>query len=278
MMKEENKNLILILLVLALFTGMAIEISEGSTVFGALLFIFAIILLATISFKRLGDPKILKKSKIYFLTGFLIISADLIYNFESGGDLGTLDIMTIFLGLSLIGSYFQDPQINRISRFGVYISSVFILLFLIFYSMFAAFNIDFLHKFDHYCILLPTVAILKMTGIPLEVVTIETVKINGIEEMLVVIGGPCSGLYSMFLLIGIVFGYSRIEKMNSSKTLKMLGFCVVIAYISNLFRVIALYLTAFFYGSETMMIVHTHLGWIIFAVIAIILMYLIEPR
>lgn len=278
MMKEENKNLALILLVLALFTGATIEISEGSTTVGILLFLSAIIILTTISFKHLGNSEALKKSKTYFLLGFFIVSADLFYNFKTGGKFGTLDSVVIFLGLSLIGTYFQNSQINRISRFGAYISSVFIFLFLIFYSAFAALNIDFLHEFDHKCILLPTVEILRMTGIPLEVITTETVKISGVEQMTVVIGGPCSGLYSMFLLIGIVFGYSQIEKINFSKTLKMLGFCVVVAYISNLFRVIVLYLTAFYYGSEMMMIVHTHLGWIIFAVVAAIIMYFIEPK
>ena len=277
-MGNETKNLILILLVLALFTGMAVEVSEGSTAVGVILFLISIFLLTRIDFNNLGDSGILKKSKTYFVVGAFIVVADLVYNFKNGGELGTLDVMTVFFGASLIGTQMQNSQINRISRFGAYISSIFVILYLIFYTMFAFFNIDFLHKFDHYLILLPTVGILNLAGIPLEVIATETVRISGVEEMTLVIGGPCSGLYSMFLLIGIVFGYSRIENLNTNKTLMMLGFCVLVAYISNLFRVVVLYFTAYMYGQETMMVVHTHLGWIIFAVVAAFIMYLIELK
>ena len=58
----------------------------------------------------------------------------------------------------------------------------------------------------------------------------------------------------------------------------MLGFCVAVAYISNLFRVIVLYLTVYYYGEETMMLVHTHIGWIIFAGVAAGIMYFIELK
>ena len=277
-MDDENKNLVLILLVLALFTGMAIEISEGSTAVGVLLFLISVLLLTRINFKQVGSSGLLKKSKTCFVIGIFIVSADLYYNFRNGGELGTLDIMTLFFGASLIGTQLGNLQIERISRFGMYISSVFILLYLIFYSMFAFFNIDFLHKFDHYMILLPTVKIIGLMGIPLEIIATETVRISGVEEMTMVIGGPCSGLYSMFLLIGIVFGYSQIEKLDTNKTMMMLGFCIAVAYISNLFRVIVLYLTAYYYGQETMMLVHTHIGWIIFAGVAAGIMYFIELK
>lgn len=277
-MVNENKNIVLILLVLAMFTGMAIEISEGSTAIGLLLFLCSIFILTKIDFQHFGNSTNLKKTKTFFIIGIFIIIVDLIYNFKKGGELGTLDVMTLFFGVSLIGSKIPNIQVNRISIFGVYISSIFIILYIIFYSMFGFFDIDFLHTFDHYFILLPTVGILNLIGIPLEVVATETVRISGIEEMTVVIGGPCSGLYSMFLLIGIVYGYSRVENMKRNKTLIMLGFCVIIAYISNLFRVIVLYLTAYTYGQETMMLVHMHAGWIIFAAVAAFIMYFIEVK
>ncbi|MEL7664294.1 MAG: archaeosortase C [Methanosarcina mazei] len=277
-MENENKNLVIILLVLAMFSGAAVEISEGSNTIGIVLFLISVSLLTKINFKVLDDSFLLNKSKVYFAIGFLIISADLLYNFRNGDELRTLDLMALLFGISLIGTQLHNPQITRTSKFGMYISSVFVILYLIFYTMFAFLGIDFLHKFDHYMILLPTVKIINTVGIPMEVIATETVRVCGIEEMTVVIGGPCSGLYSMFLLIGIVFGYSRIEKMDTKKTLIMLGFCVAVAYVSNLFRVIVLYLTAYYYGRETMMLVHTHIGWIIFAGVAACVMYLIELR
>lgn len=277
-MENENKNLILILLVLALFTGVTIEVGEGSPTVGIVLFIVFMFLLTKINFKHQDNVRSLKKSKLYFSAGVFLIFADLYYNFKTGGKFWTLDIMTLFLGASLIGTQLPNLQTERISRFGMYISSVFIFLFLIFYTMFTFFDIDFIHKFDHYLILLPTVGMLSLMGIPLEVIATETVRISGIEEMTILIGGPCSGLYSMFLLIGIVYGYSRIEKIEAKKAVIILGFCVTVAYISNLFRVIILYLTAYYYGREMMMLVHAHLGWIIFAAVAAGIMYFIELK
>lgn len=277
-MEDEDKNLVLILLVLAMFTGMAVEVTEGSTAVGVILLLASVFLLTRINFKHLDDSGLLKKSKTYFVIGIFIILADTYYNFKKGGELATLDVMTLSFGASLIGTQLQNPQIERVSRFGMYISSIFVVLYLIFYTMFAFFNVDFLHKFDHYMILLPTVKLLGLAGIPLEVIATETVRISGIEEMTLVIGGPCSGLYSMFLLIGIVFGYSRIEKMSVYRTFMMFGFCVAVAYISNLFRIVILYLTAYYYGHETIILVHTHIGWIIFAGVAAGIIYFIELK
>lgn len=277
-MDESQKNIVIILIVLALFTGATIEINEGSTIIGILLFIFALFLLIKVNFQQLNPSDTLKKPKTYLLVGFLVVGSDLIYNYRTGGNLGTLDTMTVTFGFSLMGSYSKNPQINRISKFGIYISSTFILLFLIFYSMFAALNIDLMHKFNHFFILLPTVWIMDLAGIPVEVIATETVRLNGVKDMIVVIGGPCSGLYSMFFLIGTVLGYSRIEKMNNQKTIKMLGLCITIAYVSNLFRVIILYLTAYFYGQEAMMTVHTHIGWMLFAGLATLILYVINRQ
>jgi archaeosortase C (PEF-CTERM variant) len=278
MMANQNKNLVIILLILAMFTGMAVEISEGSTAVGVLLFLGSVFLLTRINFKDLGDLSLLKTSKTHLIVGIFIVLADLFYNFKNGGELGTLDVMTVFFGLSLVGTQLRNTDVVRVSSLGMYISSVFVVLYLIFYTIFAFLHIDFLHKFDHYLILLPTVWTIGLAGIPLEVIATETVRVSGVEEMTVVIGGPCSGLYSMFLLIGIVFGYSKIEKMDNKRTLKMLGFCIAIAYVSNLFRVIILYLTAYFYGQEAMMTVHTHIGWILFAGVAALIMYFIDRQ
>lgn len=271
----DTKRLTIVLLVLALFTGATIEISEGSVYNGIVLFLAAMILFTRLP---LAGFTSLKYSKLYLLAGLFIVIADAIYNFSTNNSLGTLDTMVFFLGLSLVALGLENQQIQRLGEFGAYISSIFIVLFLIFYILFGKLNIDFLHVFDHYFILLPTVKVLEIIGIPVEVIATETVRLQGIEDMTIVIGGPCSGLYSMFLLIGIVFGYSRIEKLDYKMSLFILGLSIFIAYISNLFRVVVLYLTAYFYGQETMMMVHTHLGWIIFAVIAAAIIRFIELK
>lgn len=274
-MQNDSKNIILILLVLALFTGATIELSEGSTIMGIILFIAAAIL---ISRMKLTGTEGLQSSKLYLLVGGFIVAADLIFNYINNSSLGTLDSMVFFLGVSLIAMGTGKKDLKQLGEFGFYISSVFTVLYLIFYSAFGFFQIDFLHLFDHYFVLMPTVAIIKIIGIPVEIIATETVILYGAEPMTIVIGGPCSGLYSMFLLLGIVAGYSRIEKMDLKRTFSLLGLAVLVAYIANLIRVIILYITAYLYGIDTMMTVHTHIGWMIFALTAGGIMYIINKK
>lgn len=275
-MQDENKNIILILIVLALFTGATIELSEGSTIIGVLLFIIAAGVVSRI--KLTGDNTVSGSSKTYLLLGIFIMAVVSTYNIVKESSIGTLDSMTFIIGASLVAMGTSRKDLRQIGEFGLYISAIFTTLYLIFYSFFGHFNIDFLHIFDHYFVLMPTVALLKVVGIPVEIVAIETITLYGAEPMTIVIGGPCSGLYSMFLLIGIVAGYSRIEKMDTRKTLMILLFAIAIAYLANLTRVFILYLTAYFYGMDAMSVVHTHLGWIIFAGTAGLIMYILNKK
>lgn len=272
-MISKNQDIVIILMILALFTGATIELSEGSTFAGIVLFAVAAILITQI---KLHETNSFESSGRYLLLGTFIILADIAYNLRTGSTLGTLDTMTFFFGTSLIAYGTNRPQLKHIGKFGAYISGIFLPLYLVFYILFEKYSIEFIHLFDHYFILLPTVAIVNLFGMPLEVIATETVRLSGVEEMTIVIGGPCSGLYSIFLLIGIVVGYSRIEKMDTNKTLYLTFFAILVAYLSNLVRVIMLYTTAYFYGVDTMMMVHTHIGWIIFAVVAGGIMYLMD--
>ena len=56
----------------------------------------------------------------------------------------------------------------------------------------------------------------------------------------------------------------------------MLLIKVIVAYTSNIFRVTTIYIVGYFYGSDVMMFVHTHMGWIIFTVVAGILLYILN--
>ncbi|TGC11556.1 archaeosortase C [Methanolobus halotolerans] len=275
-MQDESKNIILILIVLALFTGATIELSEGSTTIGIVLFIIAAGVISRI--KLTGDNAAFRSSKTYLFAGIFIMAAVSTYNLATRDNIGTLDSMTFIIGASLFAMGTSKKDLRQLGEFGLYISAVFTVLYLIFYSFFGHFNIDFLHLFDHYFVLMPTVVALKVVGIPVEIVAIETITLYGEEAMTIVIGGPCSGLYSMFLLIGIVAGYSRIERMELRRSLLILLFAISIAYLANLARVFILYLTAYFYGLDTMSVVHTHLGWIIFAGTAGIIMYLMNMK
>lgn len=269
----DYKNIIVFLLIFALFLGATVEISEGSIPFGILLFIIAIFLISRI---KVGKSYVIKQSKLHMFVGALIVASDIAYNVITHSELGTLDIMTFLLGISLIAYDINNEEISRMGRFGAYMSATFIALFLFFFGLFNRLNIDFTHTFDHYFVLLPSVFVIKTIGIPIHVIATETVRIQGVEDMSVIIGGPCSGLYSMFLLIALMVAYTRIEHVERSKFFSLLLISVVVAYLANLMRVSTLYIVGFFYGKELMYTVHVHLGWVIFVIVVAVLLYVLD--
>ncbi|MCD4843594.1 MAG: archaeosortase C [Methanosarcinales archaeon] len=271
---NKGKNIAISLLILALFLGGTVEISEGSKTLGMVYLLIALIAITRI--KISGSGRIKKIKQPYLLIGLGIVISDILFNLADNSKLGTLDIMTFLFGSSLISMGINNNELRRMGQFTAYLSATFITLYLIFFTLFNILNINFTHVFDHYFILMPVVYILRIINIPVEIIDIETIRIQGVEEMSVVIGGPCSGLYSMFLLIGIIVGYAKMEELDKKNIVAMLLITIIVAYISNLFRVTTLYLSGFYYGSDAMMFVHTHLGWLIFAVVAGILIYLLN--
>lgn len=270
----EYRNILIFLAVFALFLGATVELREGSLIVGILLFVIGIFLITRIKISKSLD---IKPAKYRMFIGIAIILADIIYNLTtSNQSLGTLDVMTFLLGVSLVAQGMEKENFQRMGVFGMYMSGVFLFLYLIFFSLFNTLNINFTHTFDHYFVLLPSFYIMKSVGLPIHLVSTETVRIQGVEDMTVVIGGPCSGLYSMFLLIATVIAYSRIESINNKQILSLLGLSVVIAYIANLARVTTLYVVGFYYGNKIMMTVHEHLGWIIFLVVVFVILSLLN--
>ena len=252
----------IIFLVLALFLGATMEYGHGSKLLGILLFGIAVIAISRMTLKATHR----RTYTWYALIGILIILADIAYNVYNQSELGTLDTMTFLLGISLIASATKRDDLRSMGEFGVYVAITFIALFTFFYGTLGG----FIHEFDHYAVLMPSMHLIKLIGISVDVIGTETVCLHApAGDITLTIGGPCSGLYSMFLLISVIVGYTITENIRDARRILMLlGITIVIAWIANLLRVSILYLTAYHYGQDVMMTVHTHLGWIIFVVVA----------
>jgi archaeosortase C (PEF-CTERM variant) len=258
-------NIFVVLLVMAFFTGATIQLSEGSVPLGVIMFMTALGLTTRI---RLSGEYITKSSKFFLVLGVLIVLADIAYNLKAMNQLGTLDSMTFFIGISFMA--YGTSQYRRIGEFGIFMSGTFIVLFLFFYSLLPSLNNNFIHDFDHYLVLLPSLAIVNaVTNMNIHIIAAETVHFNGFEDATIVIGGPCSGLYSMLLLIGIIVGYAKMERLTDRKKVYLLIIsAIIVAYVANLIRVSILYYVGYNYGIEKMMFVHVYLGWIIFIIIS----------
>lgn len=266
-----------IILALSLFLGATVQYSEGSTLTGLILFVLSVFFLSRIELSGGSGVKQADSLRRLMLPGGLfLVAIDLFVNIMGYGRSGfnTLDTMTLLAGISLMaygGTQKEDHQ--KLGLFGSVLSISFILLYLTFYVLLKS----HLYRFDHYFIMLPSAHLVRLFGINLEIVGTETLRIPGVSDLVVKIGGPCSGLYSMFLLIGIVVGYTVTEGRARVKTI--LGFAFLagtIAYIGNIIRVSIIYIAGFFYGVDAMMTVHLHLGWIIFAVTSLGLFLILE--
>lgn len=258
---------------MAFFTGATIQLSEGSVYIGIILFLISLAITTRI---RLSGTYITKSSKFFIVLGLFIVLADVVYNLKAMNQLGTLDSMTFFMGVSLIA--YGTSQYRRLGEFGIYMSGTFTVLFLFFYSILPSLNNNFIHMFDHYFVLLPSLAVANIfSNMDIHITSIETVHFKGFEDATVVIGGPCSGLYSMFLLIGIIAGYAKMESLKDKRRIILLVvLAIFVAYIANLVRVAILYNVGYFYGIEKMMFVHVWLGWIIFIIIAFGIMMILN--
>jgi len=252
----------IVFLVLALFLGATMEYGHGSKLLGILLFGIALLAISRMTLKVTHH----KTHTWYALIGILIILADITYNVYNQSELGTLDTMTFLLGISLIASATKSENLRSTGEFGVYVAITFIALFTLFYGTFE----EFIHLFDHYAVLMPSMYLIQLTGISMEVIGTETVCLHAPGgDITLTIGGPCSGLYSMFLLISVIVGYTATENIRDARRITaLLGATIVVAWIANLLRVSTLYLAAYWYGQDVMMVVHTHLGWIIFVIVA----------
>jgi archaeosortase C (PEF-CTERM variant) len=258
---------------LALFLGATVEYGHGSGWIGLLLISFAIVLLFKIKFT---SEHVYKSSKLLALLGFLIILADIGYNYYFKSQLGTLDTMTLFFGASLTATAVKNDHIRKMSSFGMYTSMSFIILFVLFYNLFPKLGFEFVRYFDQYLVVIPSAYLGNMIGVPVEVLDLESVFISGKYSMQIRIGAACSGLYSILLLISIVISYAITEGINAKgKIFKILGFSILAAWAGNLARITTLFYIAANYGKDTMMTVHVNLGWIIFAIVAVIVMYLL---
>ena len=252
----------IIFLVLALFLGATMEYGHGSKLLGILLFGIALLAISRMTLKTTH-----RKSHLWYaLIGILIILADIAYNIYYQSELGTLDTMTFLLGISLIASATKRDDLRSMGEFGVYVSITFIALFTLFYGTFSW----FIHEFDHYAVLMPSMYLIKLIGISVDVIGTETVCMHAPGgDITLTIGGPCSGLYSMFLLISVIVAYTATENIQDARRVTaLISVTIAVAWIANLLRVSALYLVAYRYGNDAMMVVHTHIGWIIFVLVA----------
>ncbi|MBW6519360.1 MAG: archaeosortase C, partial [ANME-2 cluster archaeon] len=78
----QKQNIFLFLLILALFLGGTVEISEGSTALGILLLFLALLTISKIKLGNLDD-EVKSDHKMLMLLGLGIVLSDIVFNISS---------------------------------------------------------------------------------------------------------------------------------------------------------------------------------------------------
>ena len=248
----------------------------GSSGYLALVFfIISLFLLSRLLSGIKGERQIrLKASKKYVLIGIVIVAVDVLYNLKTGSDIQTLDTMLIFLGISLISTSMKSDYARSMGQFGVYFSSIFLLLFLVVYAIPSRLGSNIYDYYGYYGITLPAMIIWQSLGLLLHMDTLTTFHAYGVEEIYYKVDLGCFGFYSMILIISTVLAYRlTAPSKNPSGLIKITLVLVIASYLANLLRILSLVSIGYYYGLETMLLFHTFLGWVLFVAIVLPMAY-----
>ncbi len=262
-MTENRSGLILVISALFLVAAF-IELSYGSFYLGILfLALFILMLLLT---KKTTSEQEFKPSHLRLVFGLILIFTVTVYNIHKNSEFQTLDSMVFLLGLSLVISNFRKFAV--IGRFSIYFSSIFLLFYISLFLIPETIGFDLPYYYGHYFVTLPVVAVLQNLGYNITVPEMRFIEVYGVEQTILKIDLACFGWYSLLLILSMVLAYSEtIEKIEKRKLVLILITLSFASYLANLLRVAILVHLTYFYGTKTMLTVHSHLGWIIFALL-----------
>ncbi|HDS45790.1 MAG TPA: archaeosortase C [Methanomicrobia archaeon] len=271
---NKSQKLLLVLFLIFIIAGF-IELTYGSAYLGAAFFALSVLMLIKLS----TDRRIARKQnnrRILLLLGATLLFADLLYNYYTQSTLQTLDSMVLLLGVSLILASVRNEQVRDIGLFSAYLSSFFIAFFMIIYVVPTRLGIGLPLYYGHYAVLLPVFYVLRLFGLELSLVpdTLGLIDVHGTEFMTLKMDLACFGWYSMFLIISTLLAYSIVlHRFTRRDFIKFLLILTGASYAANFLRVTVLVALGFYYGFDTMMLAHSHLGWVLFAVILLPVLY-----
>jgi len=205
--------------------------------------------------------------------GFLGICFIHVFNTYLRNDTyGSNDFLAIFLCTILIlykKINFFNSYIVNFTLISLFISNILLVIpRLLYFISEGSIEESFDNKVVYYFLNLPINQILTALGFDVfsKSSVLKFYTIQGTMES-VDIGRTCSGLHSVAIFISAFMSYSILEnrKLDSSTfNYTILG--ILVSYFANLLRMLIIVLVGIYIDFETMMWVHSHLGWVIFTI------------
>ena len=262
-----NRSEVLVLLLAVFSVGAFIELSYGSKYLGIFFLNLGALVLYFMAKKSEIFGTTHKRSVVTMLTGVILISVSISYNYLKGNEIQTFDSMIMLLGLSLI-MYGSGTQFSEIGRFSMYFASIFIVLFLTLFMIPQRVGVDLPYYYGQYAVTIPVLALLRTFNLNVNLYGERVINVNGVEHAFLKIDLACFGWYSLLLVASMLTSYKLTFNWRDwryiGKIMLLMGIAV---YLANLLRVAILVVLTYYYGTETMLVIHSHLGWIFFALI-----------
>ena len=222
-----------------------------------------------------------KKRKIDIIVGAFLFIFSLTHEFITTGvttsSFGRWDLFMLLLGVSLIFIGFEKLKKSKIAI----ITFIFVFLAM---GIAEVGMLLFDWKFD---ILYPLqVSVAKLSVFLVNLMGIEaqttgtSVTIFAEERNYYFSIDPrCAGIHSLtaFVLVYII-ALIDIKKFNKKNAIILFLLGMVVMYLFNVFRILPIYIAAYFYGMETADFVHKWVAWLPFIILMPLLWYFMLPR
>lgn len=223
-------------------------------------------------------------SKKFRIIGLLLFIFIVIWElFYSDKYIGDYTFLSLFFSFFLISYHLIPEPFYRLREFMLIFQFLLIIILLLpsFLSL-IAYNLDF--EFDddkifEFTLTKPLGKILTLLGYEIyaEGNELRYINLESNSHASVLITSGCSGIYSVFLFLAAFITYSITElRQVNFFILLLLIQGLMIAYISNLFRMVVIVMVGIHFTPEALFWVHSNLGWLFFAIWLSIFWYIMS--
>ncbi|ADC66060.1 Exosortase EpsH-related protein [Ferroglobus placidus DSM 10642] len=267
-----------IIVLAALIVGASIELAYGTVYIGIFFLFLSLIALVLLAKNSKDTFEELRRSWFFISVGVAVTVLDLFVNNIIDSKIQTFDTMVILFGVSLI-FYGSGSKYSEIGKFGAYFSLIFLILFAFLFMIPAKISMYLPYLYGHYAVAVPVVMLLQSIGIGVKLSDFRIIEVLGENHAFLRIDLACFGWYSLLLVTSMVLSYNLTfhwrDWRGVAKTLIVLAVAV---YIANLLRVAVLVYLTYNFGSDFMLKVHSHLGWIFFMIVLLPISYILLKR
>ena len=268
-----------------IFAGIDILLlwSHTSKLVGFALVFIPLILIYLHYTKQKKDSTYASKINLYrCCLGFLLIFLDIAYNLYTGDVFGSLDYGMLSVGFIIVllnMNLFQFLKLDeKMTSFVTYFLFIFILLYV---SLLIGPKILFGTSTNPVFILMIH-ASGKVSAFFLNFIEPTTV-VEGSEKSVIYFSGfrvglgtACSGVQSITVFLSAILAFFIANReFGIKKTCMYTVVGIGILFFLNVLRIMILAMTGHYISGEVMLLFHTHLGWILFALAMALFWYLV---